>query len=92
MVDPFNQPDNNEIVRIMANGKVELIADSTITINKYLLRYLRKPVEMNINTSTTCELSEHTHNEVLNIAIDIALENIEAKRNQTFPKILQTEE
>jgi len=92
MLDPFNKPDETEILRIIANGKVELISSNGVTITEYLLRYIRKPIEMSLATNTTCELSDHTHQEILQMSIDIALENIEAKRQQTFKTILNTEE
>jgi len=92
MLDPFNKPDKSEIMRIMSDGKSELISDTNITINSYLLRYIRKPLDISLSGNQTSELSEHTHQELVKQAIEIALEAIESKRQQTFKSILNTEE
>lgn len=90
--DPFNKPWKNEIVRLMENGKVELISESGQTITTYYLRYIKRPNRISITTPTNCELSEHTHQEIVDMAIQIALEGIEAKRQNTFDKIVNTNE
>jgi len=91
--DPFNKPDKNEVIRLMYNGQTELIAgDSTQTLGNYYLRYIKKPIRVVLSPAVDCELSEHSHSEIVALAVSIALENIEAKRNQTFDKILNTQE
>ena len=89
--DPFAKPNNEKVLRLVIAGKVELISNCTIV--DYQLRYLRKPVTMNIGTGVTCELSEHTHNELVDLAVSIALEGIEGKRTNSFnPLINNTNE
>jgi len=82
--NPFAQPNENKVLRLMENGRVELIPASNVTISNYRLRYIKKPVRISITNSVDCELSEHTHQEIVNLSIDIALEGIESKRLQTF--------
>lgn len=89
--DPFAKPNNEKVLRLTVAGQVELI--SSCTIVDYQFRYLREPVAMNINTGVTCELSEHTHNELVDLAVSIALEGIEGKRLNSFnPLINNTNE
>jgi len=89
--DPFAKPNNEKVLRLTVAGKVELI--SSCTIVDYQLRYLRQPVAMDVNTNTDCELSEHTHNELVDLAVSIALEGIESKRTNSFnPLINNTNE
>lgn len=88
--DPFDKPYNKEVIRLMMNNQVELISDGS-TITTYYLRYIKKPVKITYNT-VNCELSEHTHQEIVNLAIQIALEGIEANRQQTYNNIVNTEE
>lgn len=90
--DPFNKPNKDKILRLMENGRVELVYDPSINILNYRLRYIKEPVRINLSTSTTCELSEHMHDEVVDEAVKLALEGIEARRNQTFPQIDLTKE
>jgi len=89
--DPFKKPNSYKVLRLTIDGKVELL--SSCTIVDYQFRYLRQPVKIDLTTNTTCELSEHVHNELVDIAVGIALESIESKRSQTFnPLINNTNE
>jgi len=89
--DPFAKPNNEKVLRLTIDGKVELISNCTIV--DYQLRYIKQPITMNITTNTTCELSEHIHNELVDVAVGIALEGIEGKRTQSFnPLINNTNE
>jgi hypothetical protein len=90
ITDPFEKPYSLEVLRLMLNGQVELISDGS-TINTYYLRYIKKPVKITYNT-VDCELSEHTHQEIVDMAIALALEGIEARRQQTFNNITNTDE
>lgn len=95
MNNPFEKPDEGTILRLMENGRVELIPASNVTITNYYLTYIKKPRRINnvSNPTVSCELSDHTHQEIVNEAIKIALEGIEARRTQTFnPIVKNTEE
>lgn len=86
--DPFKGPDYDKVLRLMEDGRVELIPSSVCTPTVYRLRYIKRPNRVSITTPTNCELSEHTHQEIVDEAIKIALEGIEAKRNPTFNQII----
>lgn len=89
--DPFKQPTENKVLRLMEAGRVELI--SSCTIVDYRMRYVKQPTPVSITTNTTFELSEHTHSEIVDLAVSIALEGIEGKRTQSFnPLINNTNE
>lgn len=89
--DPFKQPTENKVIRLMEAGRVELI--SSCTIVDYRMRYVKQPTPVSIATNTTFELSEHTHSEIVDLAVSIALEGIEGKRTQSFnPLINNTNE
>lgn len=84
--DPFKKPNTSKVLRLMENGRVELI--SFCTIVNYRMRYIKQPVRIDFTTNTTCELSEHTHSEIVDLAVTIALEGIEGKRTQTFTPLI----
>jgi hypothetical protein len=88
--DAFKGPDDTKVLRLMDNGKVEIIYNPNTSLGVYKLRYLKKPATINILSTpkVNCELSEHTHQEIVDESIKIALETIEAKRNQTFTPII----
>jgi hypothetical protein len=87
--DPFNKPTNNQIRRMFYQDKVELITDGTSQIDSYFLRYIKKPSDVSLAAyqanpaNGNCELSEHTHREIVELAVSMALENIESRRYQT---------
>lgn len=92
--DPFNKPWEEEIVRLESDTYVELITADNQTVQSYYLRYIKRPVRIDSVSipNVNCELSEHTHQEIVDEAIKIALEGIEARRQQTFNNIENTNE
>lgn len=89
--DAFKAPDYDKVLRIMEDGRVEIITSSKCTATVYRLRYLKKPQRISYTGPTNCELSDHTHQEIVDEAIKIALEGIEAKRNGTFTPIIDNQ-
>lgn len=90
--DPFKKPTLEKVLRLMEKGRVELVAPPNTTIATYRLRYIKEPNAMSITIPTNCELSEHTHQEIVDEAVKLALEGIEAKRSSTFQPIINTQE
>jgi hypothetical protein len=89
--DAFRKPNKDRILRMMYQDKVELIPASDCTILAYQYRYIKQPRRMDLNGNITCELSEHLHQEIVDEAVKIALEGIEAKRNQSFGPIIDNQ-
>jgi hypothetical protein len=93
--DPFHRPDNSEVHRlgytkISGSENFELITGSGNTVSNYYLRYLKEPVVIQYGTQYStpiadvdCDLSEHTHREIIAIAVKDALEDIESPRYPT---------
>lgn len=89
--DAFKQPDKTKVLRLMEDGQVELVSDATSTLVSYRLRYIKKPIRISLSLVVNCELSDHTHQEIVDEAVKIALEGIEARRNQTFTPIIDNQ-
>jgi hypothetical protein len=89
--DAFKAPDYDKVLRLMYNLYVELIPSTNCNIIAYKFRYIRKPNKISLTTPTNCELADHTHQEIIDEAIKIALEGIEAKRTQTFTPIIDNQ-
>jgi len=85
--DAFKGPDQTKVLRLMYKDRVEIIPSTDCEVLYYICRYLKIPERVDIGTSTTFELAEHTHTEIIDMAVKIALEGIEARRNQTFDQI-----
>lgn len=92
ITDPYNKPYEELVLRLMENGKVELIADINHTIKKYYLRYIKQPQQFDLNGNITTDLPEHLANEIIDEAVNIALEDIQSQRVQTYDKIKNTNE
>lgn len=90
--DPFKKPNTSKVLRLMENGRIELVHASNVTLNSYKLRYIKEPVRISLSASIDCELSAHTHTEIVDMAVQIALEYVESKRQPTFNNILNTNE
>lgn len=76
---------------IEGNRALELIYDNQNSFDYLIVTFVGKPLKLvNSNpvvgvSTITCELNEHTHIEIVNIAAGLLLENIESSRTQTFP-------
>ncbi len=68
-------------LRLFQGDNVELITDGNYDVIQYHIRYLKAPVE--IDDFNDCDLPDHTHSEIVKIAANMALENIEQQRYQT---------
>lgn len=89
----FLKANKDRVLRLMENGRVELIYDPLVTIVDYRLRYIKKPATISsIVPLVNCDLSEHTHDEIVSSAVALALEDIESRRTQTFSTIDKTNE
>ena len=86
MEDPFNKPNKDTVYRLdfgehNSKGSFELITGDNQVVSSYILTYIKEPLQ--ISSSRDCELSEHTHREIVRMAVVDALENVEQPRYQT---------
>lgn len=63
-------------VRVMQDGEKFIL--KTLSID-----YVRTPVQINLSSSVDCELAEHTHQEIVDLAVKNIVEAIESPRYQT---------
>lgn len=85
--DPFNKPNKNRVLRVMNNGVADIIVDKDSTPTSLFIRYYKTPTEMSYEDGADCELSNHTHSEIVDMAVFMAIENIESPRVQTAPSV-----
>jgi hypothetical protein len=82
--DPFNKPvvgdDYSQLRRLQLDGKMEILAPTDVYLTKYILRYIRKPVRISLSSSIDCELSDHTHQEIVDMTVASILETLESER------------
>ncbi len=90
--NPWKEPSNDLIWRLDYSRETinpaipqrhELISDGSYTITKYFLRYLKKPLEIDITNGINCELDQSLHRDIVGKAVEFALENIMDPRFQS---------
>jgi hypothetical protein len=83
--------DDAKPLRLFYNNTIEFITDGTYDITEAYIRFIKQPAEIEYDV-TDCDLAEHTHDEIVNMAIQLALENIEQPRLQTYTQGINTME
>jgi hypothetical protein len=85
--DPFNKPSAFKPVIFFEDGDIFVCVNEEADVESVFLTFIKRPIQMNLGTygepKAECELSEHTHKEIVQIAAQIAIENIESPRIQT---------
>ena len=95
LIDPFNKPafGENQIAYFESDG-LHILTDGTYSVPSFRLTYLKRPVQMDRgsygNAVVQCEMSEHTHREIVKMAVSWTLENIESVRNGSIKHELNT--
>jgi hypothetical protein len=86
--------DEAKPLRLFYNNTIEFITDGNYSIPYAYLRFLCKPATVDsIATPTVdCDLAEHTHDEIVMLAVQLSLENIEQPRLETYSQLVNTME
>jgi hypothetical protein len=79
--DPFNKPDPYTVWRMrVSDNRHELITDGTYSIVKYHIRYIKKPLPIDLTTNLTAqvsELSDNVHRELVRKTVELVLDDTE---------------
>ena len=81
--DPFNTIKESNVLYTMQENFVDLYSTSRLLPTEVIIKYLRRPLQMSLALGRGCELAEHTHNEIIEMAIKSILEIIESTRYQS---------
>lgn len=92
--DPYSehnlQYNTAEPLRLFENEQVLLVGDGNYTIDKYFLRYLKLPNKVDLNAYMAnhddglLDLPEHTHSDIVKMAVRMAIENQTDIRYQSY--------
>ena len=74
---------NAKPLRLFYDNTIEFVSDSTYVVTTAYVRYIKAPDEVALAT-TSCDLPEHTHDEIVSLSVQLALEGIEQPRLQTY--------
>lgn len=85
--DPFSEHilhyGSAKPLRLFYGDYVELVSDGNYTVDKFYLTYIKQPTEVSLSGSVDCDLPDHTHDEIVRIAVSMMLENVEQPRLRT---------
>ena len=84
--DPFNKTKHTSPLTTIVGRSIDVYTDETFYVPKIKITYIKRPRRISNTTGSTvaCELAEHTHQEVVDMAIANILEGIADPRYQTF--------
>ena len=85
--DPFNRPKTDKPVIFFEDGDIFVWIGNGAVIDNFFVTFIKRPLQINLGTYggsvQNSELSEYTHKEIVQMAVRIALENIESPRQQS---------
>lgn len=82
-------------LRLFANNMIELYSSNNYIIEGYLLTYLKRPVKINLSTNpflSYTDMPEHTHLEIVKLAVQAYLENQMNQRYNSYSNEVNTME
>ena len=83
--DPFNKTKHTSPLTTIVGHNIDIYTDETFYVPKVKLTYIKKPrsIDSTSGSVTSCELAEHTHQEIVDMAVASILEEIADPRYQT---------
>ena len=82
-------------LRLFINNKINLFSSSDYIVEGYLLTYLKKPIKIDLTTapfSNYTDMPEHTHLEIIKLAVQAYLENQMNQRYNSYSNEINTME
>ncbi len=90
--DSFKKPRFNKHLILFEGNKVYIYANTGFFPSKFTIIYIKKPKEIDVVGGVSSELAELVHNEIVNEAVSMALENVQSPRYQSNLNELTKEE
>lgn len=81
--DPFNKVDYRSPLYTIEENYIDVHTDNEFVVPDITIKYIRRPEDISIINGVGCELPEHTHIEIVEMAIKSILEGIQDPRYQT---------
>lgn len=81
--DPFNTTKDGGPLYTVQENSIDVYCRENFVASNAIIRYLRRPQRMDKSLFVGCELPEHTHAEIVEMAVKSILEGFESPRYQT---------
>jgi len=92
--DPFNKPTKDRVILYFESGDIFVKCAETNTIDNFKLTFLKQPARVNVDITrgpiVEFDLPEHTHEEIVKMAVKDAIEVLESPRGNTYQNNLNT--
>lgn len=84
--NPYRKPYKKLVWRfdygLTGSKRHEIVTDSSHTLYSYKMRYIKKPRRIDIINGVDCELHFSTHDQIVNMAVEMALRTIVSDDNK----------
>ena len=81
--DPFNTTKHSSPLTTIRGRYLDIYTSDIFIIDKVKITYIRKPKNISLSLGIDCELPEHTHQEIVDMAVSSILEGIGDPRYKT---------
>ena len=81
--DPFNTTKYTSPLTTIRGEYIDVYTSDIFIIDKVKITYIRKPRQISLTLGISCELPEHTHQEIVDMTVSSILEGISDPRYQT---------
>jgi len=81
--DPFNTTFEKEPLTTIRDSFIDVYTNSIFIIDSVKITYIRKPLPISISLGYDCELPEHTHQTIVDMAVASVLERTSDPRYNT---------
>ncbi len=81
--DPFNTTKYTSPLTTMRKDYIDIYTSDIFIIDKVKITYIRKPQQISLTLGVSCELPEHTHQEIVDMTVSSILEGISDPRYKT---------
>ena len=81
--DPFNTTKHTSPLTTIRGRYIDIYTSDIFIIDKLKITYIRKPREISLPLGISCELPDHCHQEIVDMAVSSFLEGISDPRYKT---------
>tara|TARA_R110002050_G_scaffold4830_2_gene22840 strand:- start:203 stop:1360 length:1158 start_codon:yes stop_codon:yes gene_type:complete len=83
LTDPFNTTKYTSPLTTIRGQAIDVYTSDIFIIDTVKITYIRRPQEISLSLGVDCELPDHTHQEIVSMAVSSILEEISDPRYKT---------
>ena len=81
--DPFNTTKKTDPLTTIRGNNIDIYTNDIFIIDAVKITYIRNPKKISLSLGIDCELPDHTHQTIVDMAVSSILEGISDPRYQT---------